>query len=212
MLLLKQKDLLKQVARESAKMSWPGQMHPILCARTKDAVETYFSDRFISHLCKIWSTPSSMKKGYDNWHRQRVNNIGNFLKQGKHVRNSRRNNGPTNYNPEAVACKLLNTFMHQLMKYDKCRYLWKDLHLVFDQGVFKNLHRLTNCYNSLKCIDYILQKNAYKITYKDYMTVQNQLWKFIEELNKRQGAEYQISSRIELNPVLWNNKFSEDDC
>ena len=176
MLLLKQKEFLKQVARESAKMSWPGQMQGILHEGTKQAVEEYFSDKFIKHLCEIWSTHSGMTvEGYDIWHRQRVKNFGNFLRRDNHVKFSRPDSSPTKYNPEAVACKLLNTFMHQLMKYEKCRYLWKDLHLVFDGGVFRKLHSLANCCSSLGSIDDILRSNPYKITYDEYMGVQNQL-------------------------------------
>lgn len=204
MLLLKQKEFLKQVAKESAKMSWPGQMQGILNEGTKHAVEEYFSGQFIPHLRKIRSTPYGMTmEKYDLWHRQRVKNFGNFLRQGNHVKISRQDNSPAKYKPDAVACILLNTFMHQLMIYEEYRRLWRNLHLVFDRGVFKKLHSLSRCYSTLISIDSILEGNPYKITYKEYVIVQNQLWKFIGELNKQPGADYKICSRIELNPILW---------
>jgi hypothetical protein len=62
MLSVKRKDLLEQVAIESAGMSWPGQMPPILKAHTKLAVEKYSSDQFMPHLCEFWSISSGMNK------------------------------------------------------------------------------------------------------------------------------------------------------
>ena len=79
----------------------------------------------------------------------------------------------------------------------------KDLHLAFDRGVFTNLHRLVNCYSSLESIDPILKKNPYKITYEEYMCVQNRLRVFIGALNEQSEKEYRIYSRIELNAILW---------
>jgi len=39
------------------------------------------------------------------------------------------------------------------------------------------------------------------------MFIQNRLWDFIDELNRRPGMEFRLTSRIELN-LLW----AWDDC
>src|SRR5262249_54148270 len=80
-------DLLSRVARESAKMSWPGQMQPILHAKTKAAVEDYFGTTFLSHVQFVWTNPTHMRQiGYDIWHKQRAQDLGRFLQQGNHVK------------------------------------------------------------------------------------------------------------------------------
>lgn len=186
---------LERVARETAKMSWPGQMHPILHANTKKSVEDYFSTIFVSHLKRVWTDEyTTSRLAYDDWYKQRAYELGKFLERGKHVKR--------NYRDTAVACKLLNTFMHQLMKYEKCRILWRDLHLVLDGRLFRKLLGLSGEYDSLRPVASILKDNPYKITYGSYSRLQSQLWAFIEQLNQRANAEYKLRSRIELN-VLW---------
>lgn len=197
-------DLLSRIARESARMSWPGQMHPTLHAKTKDAVQNYFAKSFLPHLETVWVNPAGLiQSGYDAWHEQRARDLGYLLKEGNHVKVLDRARVSTNYNAVAVACKLLNTFMHQLMKYQACRHLYQNLHLVLDKRVFDRLCALRTHYRSLQSIIKHIRLNPYKIGYTEYMDVQKQLWPFIDELNRRQGVGYQISSRIELNSVLW---------
>ena len=197
-------DLLSQIARETAKMSWPGRMHSILQASTKGAVVDYFAKNFLPRLSAIWTNPTQMSKmGYAVWHHQCVSDLGTFLQQGDHIKIVNKEQISTNYKPEAVACKLHNTFMYQLMKYQACRYLWNDIHLILDNVAFRRLHGLSGHYSSLKPIASLLQRNPYKIDYKDYLNIQTQLWQFVDQLNQRSGGQYQISSRIELNSVLW---------
>lgn len=205
MLPLKLEERLKGIARETARMSRPGHMSPILKKKTMDIVKDYFSDQFIPRLRDIWSTKSKIE--YYNWHKQRVNEISGILKKRELIKELDKNNAPTNYKSKAVACKLLDTFMHQLMKYEECRYLYNDLHLVLDRGVFGNLRRLVKSYSSLEPIKLILKRNPYTITYEEYMEIEEQLWQFIDELNRKiPKAKDRICSRIELNSLLWNGK------
>jgi hypothetical protein len=101
---------------------------------------------------------------------------------------------------QAVAAKFLNTFMHQLMKYEPCRTLWKALHLPLDARVFAALRPLPAA--SLSSIRSELALSPYTLNYASYLRVQRALLDLVNELNRRPGAEFRMSSRIELN-WLW---------
>ncbi len=117
------------------------------------------------------------------------------------------------YCADAVAAKLLNTFMHQLMKYEWSRFLWKDLHLPLDQGTFGALRRLARATHSKALqeeqMSEILRQNPYTIDPEGYELVQKQLWGLIGELNLGREKELKLTSRIELN-LLWAG--GGDDC
>jgi hypothetical protein len=195
-------EYLLAIAKETARMSWPGQMAPILKAGAKKSVEAYFTSDFLGHLRKIWRGQRVVH--YDRWHDQRVQELARSLDEKVKSRN--RKGARTGYLPEAVAAKLLNTFMHQLMKYKECRFLWADLHLVLDTGVFKALGRLAVNSRALQSerTDSVLTQNPYTIPYREYKLVQRRLRKFVGELNRRPGNEFRLTSRIELN-LLWTN-------
>jgi hypothetical protein len=196
-------DYLERVARETAKMSWPGQMSPILHASTKGAVEGYFATSFLSEIQNLWDKPAAIsdQAAFDDWHRRQVYRLGDFLQQGNHIKHER-DGMPTDYISMAIACKLLNTFMHQLMKYQGFRALWKYLHLVLDDVAFSRLSSLR--YKSLSSVREILKNdNPYKIPYEKYALVQQQLLELVLEFNQQPNAQYRITSRIELNAALW---------
>lgn len=196
-------EYLEGIARESAKMSWPGQMSPILKAQTKRAVEDYFARDFLKQL---WNEAETMHaRGFDKWHEERASELSKLLADKNCIKHVNRRGEPTYYDSIAVACKLLNTFMHQLMKYQNFRPLWCDLHLVLDDIVLGRLSRLRQ-YKSLAPIRDALNKNPYTIPYPIYSDIQKHLLSFIAELNReleQRNAAYKITSRIELNAMLW---------
>ena len=79
---------------------------------------------------------------YDGWHITRVNCLSQVIEDG----NYRQDNNDTSL---ALSAKLVNTFMHQLMKYDRFRYLYRGLHLPLDRTVFQRLCRAENDHNEL---------------------------------------------------------------
>ena len=192
-------DYLFAVAKETARLSWPGRMWPILVAGAKKETEQYFTcNSFLAELKNMWVQKIP---AYDSWHEERVVELATRI--AKKV-----NPG---YCPKAVAAKLMDIFMHQLMKYEEFRFLWADLHLVLDSKVFAALHALAQDRTALKAVRSILAQNPYKISTKQYKSVQRQLWGFVEELNRRPGHEFDLHSRIQLN-VLWADGHRNDGC
>jgi len=172
----------------------------IVVKGAKQSIEEYFATAFPTS--DLWNTvgqiASSMQE-YDTWHAQQTTALGDFLAQQNclgNMQNDRR----------AVAAKLLNTFMHQLTKYDRFRPLWPHLHLPLDGRVFDSFAQVQATRPSSLAIRKINQRigtnTAYSISHTDYQFIQNTLWGFIHELDQRQGVQFQIISRIELN-YLW---------
>ena len=161
-------------------------------AGTKKKVEDYFAVRF--PLYEMWDNASRIADQYDAWHEQQTKEIGRFLKRQKCL-------GNPNGNEFAIGSKFLNTFMYQLIKYEWARPLWRQLHLPLDARVFQ-MFRRTKGPAIAKIKSRIGTNTAYSISYEDYQFIQNALWEFIDELNERPNAEFQVKSRIELN-YLW---------
>ena len=191
---LTKRDLLEQIARETAKLSYPGRMS--VRAGTKKDLEDFFATEF--PMSELRDNAIGVASSYDNWHSQRVTAIGEFLERKSHLRN------PHNDKSIVVAAKFLDTFMHQLMKYEWARPLWKQLHLPLDSIVltaFRGM-RSEESPAAAKIKSCVGTRTAYSISYKEYQYVQDTLWEFVEELNGRPGVEFQVQSRIELN-YLW---------
>jgi hypothetical protein len=201
-------EYLYAVAKETARMSWPGQMAPILKKCAKKTTETYFTSAFLIHRKKIWG--DQRISNYDKWHEGCVNELAESLK-GK-IKSQSRRGAPTDYRAEAVAAKLLNTFMHQLMKYERSRFLWMDLHLPLDQRTFAALRKLAADSIALRYsgMREILAKNPYAVAPKEYKFIQSQLRKLVGELS-RANKEIKLTSRIELN-VLWADAQRNEGC
>jgi hypothetical protein len=191
-------EYLTAIARETARMSWPGRMASVLREGAKRDTEAYFtSNSFLAELTKIWKQEIH---DYDSWHTQRLTELGPRI--ASKVRQYPDHGHQAHYRPEAVAAKLLNTFMHQLMKYQEPRYLWEDLHLVLDQRVFTALRKLVPRSITLQKVDNVLTLNPYTISTDQYKSVQRQLREFISELGRRPGRGFDLNSRIQLN-LLW---------
>ncbi|MCK4428273.1 MAG: hypothetical protein KAW16_07315 [candidate division Zixibacteria bacterium] len=184
-------DYLRAVACETARMSFPGRMSGIVAKGTKHAVEKYFVDEFPIH--DIWKSSGIVARDYDNWHKSRVQEMGTVLNSGKYVKDK-------NNNAEAISAKFLNTFMHQLMKYEPLRQLWDVLHLPLDRRVFTKLTSLES--EALSSVKKIILRPPYSITYEEYSAIQGVLFKLLVELNSRPDVEFKLKSRIELN-LLW---------
>jgi hypothetical protein len=193
---LTKQELLKQIALETARISYPGGMSrgakQVVKAHTKEKIERYFVTKF--PMCALRDNASGIASAYDSWHEQQAAAIGIFLEQQSCLGN------PDN-NKFVVGAKFLNTFMHQLMKYEWARPLWQQLHLPLDARVFYAFAHIES--PSIEKINSrIGMKTAYSISRKDYQFIQATLREFVDELNKRPEVEFQVQSRIELN-YLW---------
>jgi hypothetical protein len=208
---LTKEEYLKKIARETAKMSYPGAMSmqrngkQIVIARTKKALEEYFVNEF--PIEDLWDQKEKAPTDYDGWHGCQTKNIS------KKVVEKRRGNKKNN--SDAISAKLLNTFMHQLMKYEKFRYLYKYLHVPLDKGAFNELSKKLGQVdelevskkqkNELKKLNALVSKYCgcpYSTDSKDYIEIQKGLLELVKIWNKCL-SEFEIKARIDLNCILW---------
>jgi hypothetical protein len=169
---LTRKQWIEQLARETARMSYPGGMSQwgktkqIVRSGTKIKVEEYFATDF--PLMELWSDINRAAQTYDQWHKQQANSLEGVLREGECVasRDTQR---------AAVAAKFINTFMHQLMKYEHFKPLWRHLHLPLDSRVFDSLRGIkgTAAGELRELID---DRSAYALSYEEYAQVQSKLW------------------------------------
>jgi len=187
-------DLLRCVATETARMSYPGSMsrgnRPVVYKETKKSLEEYFCTEF--PLADLLNSAENIARQYDDWHYDRVNELSAVLTSQGKVAN------PNLSMP--VAAKFINTFMHQLMKYEKARPIFSVLHLPLDARVFGKLRSIRS--PALANVRQYFRKSPYSLDYTAHCEIQEALCSFIAELNARQGMEFHIESRIELN-WLW---------
>jgi len=182
---------LKSIARETAKMSWPGHMNPIVKAGTKKILEEYFIGTDFPFE-ELWDGKSCAYSDYDKWHEEQTKAISK-----KVVKTNLRDQ---EYEARVVSAKFLNTFMHQLVKYEDFRGLYEHLHLTLDSGVHKEI-----CENSRDVeIQKMKQENTYKISYATYMCIQKDAWNLLNDYNQKfKDTGIKLRSRIDLNAILW---------
>jgi len=197
---LTRSDFLCRIAAETAKMSYPGSMsrgkRPVVLKGTKALVESYFIRQF--PMAEMWEDANRIAKTFEDWHRGQSQAIAGTIKCSV----------PDYHDPVAVSTKFLNTFLHQLMKYEPCRLLWRSLHLPLDQRVFKALRRLRP--ESLSFVQQYFSQSPYALRYDTYCSIQQCLAQYVNELNCRPGTEFRLTSRIELN-WLWIDDFQHPE-
>lgn len=204
LLSLNKSKYLKAIARETARMSYPGAMSmqpkgkQIVISGTKKDLEKYFEENFQ----KLWDKKFKTQQAYDGWHKRWTEKIAKEVIRSKH--------GNKKNNNDAISAKFLDTFMHQLIKCERFRYLHKYLHLPLDGQVFKKLaQELDGIENpqSLKKLQDIAQEyknHAYRLDYKVYQEIQKKLdvlKKYLNNVLKSKGMK--LKSRVDLNCILW---------
>jgi len=186
---------LRFITTETARMAWPGSMmrgkKQLLRRGAKEAVERFFQDQEEFPIGKLWRNPS--KVDYEKWHRRVSKDLAEALRGYK---------GAKRNTADAIAAKLLDTFMHQLMKTKRFRALWPRLHLPLDSTVFKALKRCQVEFDGKAKIATILKKPPYSITRKEYEEVQKSMWSLLKRMRADSAVGLQWTSRIELN-WLW---------
>lgn len=190
------KEYLEAVATETARMSYPGRMSPILHGGAKAKAEEYFKKKF--PIAEVWGKTRAVARSFDKWHSQWTKELAHALEKKVDKRRG--------YKPKAVATKLINTFLHQLMKYKRCQPLYKKLHLPLDEEVFKALRRIWNKDRpeTLRPIEKFFRgkgsRSPYKLEYAEYKKIQEALgWLVV----KSRVSRKKLNSRIELNALLW---------
>jgi len=161
----------------------------VVLGKTKATLETYFVDSF--PIGKLWTSAQGLAERFEPWHRQRVKEL--VLVLAPHIQ--------SNYVSESVAAKFLNTFMHQLIKYDEGRPLLPVLHLPLDRRVFAALRRIPS--PALDGVRLLLQQDSpYTLPYPAHLRIQRALCHFISEVNESAQGTFQLRGRVELN-WLW---------
>jgi len=187
-------EFLQHIVSETARMSYPGRFSgPLLRGGAKQAIFIHFQNTFPQRLLM-------QIENYDAWHINEVNQLSQLIEE----ENYRQDNNDSSF---VLSAKLVNTFMHQLMKYDRFRYLYKDLHLPLDRTVFQRLCRAENDHNELHHLREIVRPFAmypYRFGAETYKQIQEQLWGLVHYFNANVLSENcQIYSRIDLNCLLW---------
>lgn len=189
-------ELAAAIAQETAKMSYPGGMSrgdkQVVTAGTKAKIESHFLAEFPKW--GLMENASGIAEHFHIWHQEQAETLAAYLER-EHCLGNPANDKVT------VAAKFLDTFLHQLMKYEWARPLWKHLHLPLDPRVLQAIWQATTpAAEEIKaCVG---DRSAYAITYADYMHIQLLLWDLLQELNHRPCKEFDLTSRIELN-YLW---------
>jgi len=189
-------EYLHFVAIETARMSWPGSMmrgeKQILRGGAKQKVEDYFRNKF--PIRNLWDNPASIANKYDEWHRKMSEELSEVIKPFMVTQGN---------TPEAVAAKILNTYMHQLMKYPKLQIIWPRLHLPLDRKAFNALSKRCVSFAGKEKISDLLEKKRgqpYSINRDEYEQLQAVMIEYLQQLRLNTMLEW--SSRIELN-WLW---------
>ena len=174
----------------------PGSMmrgkKQILKKGAKQSIEDYFGSNF--PIQSLWENPTLIANKYEQWHRKVSRGLIKKLKTYM---------GADGNTTEAVAAKLLDTYMHQLMKYSELQIIWSKLHLPLDRTVFQELSKRHICFIGKEKIANFLKKKKnqpYSINRKEYEQIQASLMSYLKKLRLDTGIEW--SSRIELN-WLW---------
>lgn len=155
---------------------------------TKAKLEAYFVKRLPLH--EVWTSAESVAAKYDAWYQAQVKGVSRAI-----AANVKSDNVPM-----SVSAKVLNTFMHQLTKYEEARLLVPRLHLPLDARVFGALRRIES--TALDTVRRWFGKSPYSLPYDAHIEIQRALLVLVDELNRRQGIERLIGSRIQLN-WLW---------
>ncbi len=183
------------ITTETARSAWPGSMMrgkmQVLRQGAKQAAERFFQEKF--PIGDLWRDPSRVATHYDRWHRRVSRDLAETLRG---FMGAKRNTS------EAVAAKLMDTFMHQLMKTEHVRVLWPQLHLPLDRRVFGALANRQVEFDGKANIASILDKPPYSITREEYEAVQQSMWSLLKRMQADSSGAVQWTSRIELN-WLW---------
>lgn len=173
-------------------MSWPGSMSrgksPVIRGETKKVVESYFSSTF--PLAHLWESPGGIGAIFDQWHYERIGELAGAIDPNVCSPNK----------PWSVAAKFINTFLHQLQKYDVFRAIRPILHVPLDNRIFRVLHQAES--NALSKVRPLFRQSPYRMEYSKHLDIQQALLAFLAEMNCRPGAEFQFKARIDLN-LLW---------
>lgn len=185
-------DALVCVATETANMSYPAAMSrgkkPVVAKGTKAVVRRHLVSCF--PMSEVWQKSCVGVSTFDSWHRKLVTGLAGAISDKVLSGN----------NPESVAAKFLNTFLHQLTKYEEARFLVPLLHVPLDSRVFGKLRTIKS--PALGMVRAYFASSPYSLPYAHHLEIQCALQELIYELNARPNSSFQFKYRIELN-WLW---------
>ena len=203
--IITKEEFLEHIAKETARMSSPGSFYGRVLRdkKTKEKVTNFFIEIF--PIKGLWNH-KLQSRNYKNWHKRRISDLGTII--NGHIKPLPKKSPKTSF---SIAAKLLDTFMYQLMKYERFRYLYKALYLPLDRGALSQLSRKTikgvEVPKKLNSIATHYWDNPYSIPLKQYMNIQKELIELLIELLKRFNnnlpKDCRLRARIELNCILW---------
>jgi hypothetical protein len=192
------------VKKETAMLAWPGHMNPIVRKGAKTAVERFFVDQV--DLATLSAESIRTQDNFDTWHRRNITALAQVLNTGDRDGKWIKDRDREPYSADAVASKLVDVFLHQLIKYRPFAHLHDYLHLPIDTQVQPKIRKLAReAHEPRHRVAAGLLKNTrnvYTLSYEEYMKIQIFLWDAVDaELNDE--FEKYGHSRILLNPYLW---------
>lgn len=198
-------EFLTHIAEETTRMAAPGHFygHVLKNKGTKDKVTSFFVKKF--PIKDLWEG-TVKPKDYQNWHKRQINGLSRVI--DGHIKQlpkkSPKKPPRTSF---SIAAKLMDTFMHQLMKYERFRYLYKSLYLPLDREALSQLSRKTihgvEVPEKLHQIASEYKSNPYSISAKKYIKIQEKLSVLLKHFNKDLPKDCRLKARIELNCILW---------
>ena len=196
---LSKEEYLKLVAQETSRMSQPGSFYGRVLKKkneeSKDKaylpVHNYFLYNF--PLQDIWECRTMTEQGFEKWHKLRLGEIAKVISDNYLFR--------TEYNPTILGAKLIDTFMHQFMKYPQCRSVYEWLHLPLDRTALNSIPKLKDIcgidgdLEELFDLSEKYKRCPYGLAPDDYMEIQKYLL-IVKEI-------FGLTARVELNAILW---------
>lgn len=200
-------ELEDSITRESAKMSWPGHMHPMLQAGAKNKVEKFWLNNVDLRELQGIST----QNGYDRWHEKTTCSLAEWMETNRVLRRRTRvavRNDPDGreYSASAIAAKLIDTFVHQLSKHPPFHGLYLYLHLPYDEvvrGRLCGIARRMAMLEDLAELSEIPARNAYTLGYHEYSRIQQFVWKLARRRQYAQFRKAYGDAVIWLNAAIW---------
>jgi len=174
--------LFQQIAKETAKAASPGHFFGHVLKgehkkkeKTKKKLIDFFSDSKQFPIGNLWHR-DLRPDCYKGWHKEQTENLSCVIRG--HIISLHNHQKRTAF---AVTAKLLDIFMHQLMKYNRFRYLYKVLYLPLDSKALQsisqqNVFGVTVC-QQLREMAQKFQHDTYSMSSKSYYKIQKELVK-----------------------------------
>lgn len=192
--------ILIAIIEETVRMGTPGQYYgPVVSGggMKQDVIHCFKNEFPIDTLLNKRFTEDQYKRMHKDMVEKLYRVINNNIRQ---LEGHNRKAFP-------ICAKLVDTFMHQLIKYEQFRHLYKNLFLPLDGQVFKKFSHGSILDRAVEFPQEIIgiakRMGAYEISSSQYYKIQNHLLVVLTDFNTKMPKRFKLKARIQLNAVLW---------